>query len=239
MAEELFKKKISKEEKIYTEAVELQKAVSCVLRFERKKAALKGAAKKFDKLGDFRDARTRAEACRAEAAKTEIEGSKKVFEEALLREKQAKYKSDYVDAITEFKRVWKKDAYAHEAREHIQACKRQIVRIENRAAWRRRFTALAIVVAGVFLFTRTPLYPFAKGYVHQQMGEYELALANYEEASGLSWTEDLSGICYYKLGKEKLEQGEEKKALRLFRKAEKRGNKAAIKEIKNLKEKLE
>ena len=34
MADELFKKKISREEKIYREARDLQEAVSCVLRFE-------------------------------------------------------------------------------------------------------------------------------------------------------------------------------------------------------------
>ena len=116
MAEELFKKKISREERIYVEALELQKAVSCVLRFENKVSALKSAARKFQKLEDYKDAKTHMEECRAEAAKVAEEGIREVFEEAVRREEQAKSKSDYVDALTEFKRVSRKGNYAEEAK---------------------------------------------------------------------------------------------------------------------------
>lgn len=235
MSEELFKKKISKEEKIYREAVELQRAVSCVLRFEQKAASLKSAARKFEKLEDYKDAKVRAEACRKAAAKAEREGSKEIFEEAVRRQEQAKDKSDYADAITEFRRVSKKDAYGQEAKERIQECKKKIARLETRAVWRRRLIVLVVVAGCAGIFLSTPLYPFAKGYAHQQMGQYEAALANYKEASSLSWTKDLSGVCYYKMGMQKLEQGEKKQALKLFRKAKKKGNQAAKKQIKKLK----
>lgn len=131
MAEELFKKKISREEKIYREALELQEAVSCVLRFENKVAALKSAARKFQKLEGYKDAEAHMEECRAEAAKEEERGSREVFEEAVRREEQAKSKSDYADTITEFKRVSRKGNYAEEAREHIRVCKREIARLES------------------------------------------------------------------------------------------------------------
>lgn len=233
MAEELFKKKISREERIYREAIELQAAVSCVLRFENKVAALKSAARKFQKLEDYKDAKAHMEECRSEAAKAAEKGSREVFEEAVRREGQAKSKSDYADAITEFKRVSRKGNYAEEAKEHIRACRQRIARLESYAVWKRRITVLAVAAVSVFLFTHTPLYPFAKGYVHQQMGEYEAALANYRQ-SGLSWTKDLSGVCYYKMGMEKLEQGNQEEALRLLRKAKKKGNLKAKKEIHRL-----
>lgn len=233
MAEELFKKKISREERIYREAIELQAAVSCVLRFENKVAVLKSAARKFQKLEDYKDAKAHMEECRSEAAKAAEKGSREVFEEAVRREGQAKSKSDYADAITEFKRVSRKGDYAEEAREHIRACRQRITRLESYAVWKRRITVLAVAAVSVFLFTHTPLYPFAKGYVHQQMGEYEAALANYRQ-SGLSWTKDLSGVCYYKMGMEKLEQGNQEEALRLLRKAKKKGNLKAKKEIHRL-----
>lgn len=237
MAEELFKKKISREERIYREATELQEAVSCVLRFENKVAALKSAARKFQKLEDYKDAKAHMEDCRASAAKAAEEGSREVFEEAVRREGLAKSKSDYADAIMEFKRVSRKGDYAEDAKVHIRACRQRIARLESYAVWKRRLTVLAVIAVGMFLFTRTPLYPFAKGYVHQQMGEYKAALVNYRQ-SGLSWTKDLAGVCYYKMGMEKLEQGEQEEALRLLRKAKKKGNQKAKQEIHRLEKEM-
>lgn len=238
MAEELFKKKISREERIYVEALELQKAVSCVLRFENKVSALKSAARKFQKLEDYKDAKTHMEECRAEAAKVAEEGIREVFEEAVRREEQAKSESDYVDALTEFKRVSRKGNYAEEAKEHIRMCKRRIARLETYAVWKRRFKVLAVVVICAFILTRTPLYPFAKGYVHQQMGEYKAALANYKQ-SRISWTRDLEGVCYYKMGMDKLLQGNKEEALKLLHKAKKRGNFKAKKEYRKLKREMD
>lgn len=237
MAEELFKKKISREERIYMEALELQKAVSCVLRFENKVSALKSAARKFQKLEDYKDAKTHMEECRTEAARVAEEGIREVFEEAVRREGLAKSKSDYVDALTEFKRVSKKGDYVEKAREHIRICKRRIARLETYAVWKRRFEVLVVVVICGFILTRTPLYPFAKGYVHQQMGEYEAALVNYKQ-SGISWTRDLEGVCYYKMGMDKLQWGNQEEALKLLHKAKKRGNSKAKREYRKLKKEI-
>ena len=237
MAEELFKKKISREEKIYREARDLQEAVSCVLRFENEVAALGSAARKFQKLENYKDAKARMEECRAAAAKAAERGAREVFEEAVRREEQAKYKSDYADAITEFKRVSKRGEYTQEAKKHISICRRKIARLESFAVWRRRLTFLALLAASIFLFTRTPFYPFAKGYVHQQMGEYKAALINYRQ-SGLSWTKELSGACYYEMGMEKLHQGNKEEAIRLLRKAKKKGNSKAKQEIRKLEQEM-
>lgn len=239
MDEELFEEKISKEEQIYQTAVALQNAVSCVLRFERKVASLKSAARKFEKIGDYKDAPERMAACREEAAKAEEEGCKETFEEAKAREARAKSKSDYVDAITEFRRVKRKEGYADEAKEHIQACKKQIMRLETKAVWKRRVTVVGVLAICVLVFLNTPFYPFVKGYAHQQMGEYRVAIANYQEASALSWSKELTGACYYKMGKQKLEAGKEEHALKLFRKAKKYGNIAAKQEYHKLKKKLQ
>lgn len=147
MAEEieLFKKKLSKEEKLYIEAVKLQEAVSCVLRFEQKVVSLKSAARKFESLGDYKDSKVRMEACREQAAIIRKEGMKETFKLAMVKKERAKTKSDYVDVITEFKRVVKREEYRDRAKEQIQLCKKEIARIESRAAWKRRLAALAVV----------------------------------------------------------------------------------------------
>lgn len=236
MAEELFKKKISKEEKLYLEAVNLQKAISCVLRFERKVNALNSAAKKFESLGEYRDARKRMESCRREAEAIDVAGARETYKQALQKKETAKKKSDYVDAIEEFKRLKKRDEYREEVKEQIQLCKKEIVRIESKAAWKRRFTVLAVLVVCVLIFLQTPGYPFVKGIVHQQMGEYQMALKDYREADVIPWTNDLKASCHYKLGLEELEKGEKKKALKHFQKAKRL--KAARLKIKELEKEL-
>lgn len=236
MEEELFKKKISKEEKLYIEAVGLQEAISCVLRFERKVISLNNAADKFEALGDYKDAKERAEECKRMAEVIDAEGLKETYENALRRQEEASVKSEYVDAIAEFKRVSKRDDYKEEAKKRIEMCKNEIARLESRAVWKRRFIVLTVLAGCIFIFMQTPFYPFAKGVVHQQMGEYEAAILNYNEASSLSWTKDMKSVCYYKLGMEKLEQGKKKKAVKLLKKAKR--NKAARKELRKLEREL-
>ncbi len=236
MAEELFKKKISKEEKLYMDAVNLQKAVTCVLRFERKVTALNSAAKKFESLGDYKDARIRMQACREEACAVDARGAKETYELALRKKEAAKKKSDYADAIEEFRRLRRRDEYRDRVKEQIQSCKKEIAHIESMAAWIRRFTLLAVLAAVIVVFLRTPGYPFVKGFVHQQMGEYEAALANYREASAIPWTKDLKASCHYKIGMQKLESGEKEKALKHFKKAKKL--KVARKKAKELEREL-
>lgn len=143
---ELFKKKISKEEKLYIEAVKLQEAISCVLRFEQKIESLKSAAKKFESLGDYKDAEERMKACRELITVIRKEGLEETFALAMKKRELARTKSDYADVIMEFKRVVKREEYRDKAKEQIAECKKAIVRIETRAAWKRRLTALAVVV---------------------------------------------------------------------------------------------
>jgi len=232
--ESLFKEKISREEQLYRNASELQQAVPCILRFEAKAKALQVAAKKFERLGSYKDSCGRAVSCRKEAQKTIEQGSREVFALALEKEKQAKDKSSYADAITEFKRVWKEEAYQKEAKEHIQACQKQIARLETLATWKRRLTVIAVLAACAFLFIKSPLYPFAKGYAYQQIGQYKKALANYRQASAIPWTEELSGACYLKMAHKQLKQGNKKKARHLLKKAQQKGNKGAEKILKQL-----
>lgn len=236
MAEELFKEKISKEEKLYREAVKLQEAVSCVVRFEEKAAALKGAARKFKSLGEYKDAGVRMKECRKKAAEISEEGAQAVYEDALRRKEEAKTKSEYVDAIAEFRRVVRRDDYRESARQQIQFCKRKIQHLEKVKAWRSRLLTLAVIAGGIVLFMQTPGYPFAKGFVHQQKGNYRAAIANYKEASAISWTKDLKSSCYYKLALEQLEQGKKKHAIKLLKKA--KSNEKARKKLKELEKEL-
>ena len=57
------KEKLSKEESLYRSAVSLMEAVDCVRRFEREVSSLEDAAKKFDKLGNYKDSAERKEIC--------------------------------------------------------------------------------------------------------------------------------------------------------------------------------
>ena len=180
MAEQLFKKQSSIEEKKYQEAVGLQESISYIIRFERKVISLKNAAQKFEKLGDYKDAAQRASACRKAAEEADFAGSREAFESALQKESAAVTKSELRDAIAEYKRVWKKAEYKERAEQHIAACKKRIVILERNAVWKKRVIALAVLAVCVFGFTRTMLYPYAKGFVHQQMGNYRAAANNYK-----------------------------------------------------------
>ncbi|MDD7404063.1 MAG: DUF6273 domain-containing protein [Butyribacter sp.] len=219
MAEQLFKKKSSPEERKYQEAAGLQDSVSYVVRFERKVIALNNAAGKFEKLGDYKDAAKRADDCRKAAQEAEKTGCKETFELALQKEKQASTKSDWIDAIAEFKRVWKQPDYEKEAREHINICKKNIGNLERKRIWKVRLITLAVVILAVGAFTQTIAYPFLKGMVHQQLGHYQAALNNYKVSQGMPGANGKLRACYYYLGQESLDEGNQERALQLFAKA--------------------
>ena len=102
--EEIFRKKPSKEESTYHAAVSLMDAVDCVERFERKVDALRDAAALFESLGDYQDAKQRREDCLERADEVETEGCRKTFALGMKKKKKASTKSDYIDAIEEFRR---------------------------------------------------------------------------------------------------------------------------------------
>lgn len=220
MAEQLFKKESSIEEKKYREAVGLQESVSYIVRFERKVIVLNSAANKFEKLGTYKDAAERMDLCRKAAKEAETKGCLDTFELAVAKEEGARCKSDYIEAIEEFKRVWKKEEYEKEAKEHIAVCKESIIRLEKKAALKKRITVLAVLVVCIFAFTKTIAYPFVKGVVHQQMGNYQAALNNYKISQGIPGASSKLRACYYNLGLECLEKGNKERALKLFVKAE-------------------
>lgn len=220
MSEENVKKEVAQEEKKYREALGLKEAADLILRFERKEAALKSAAKKFASIPDYQDAAEQAEECLRLAQKAAGDGSREVYESAREKQQSAQTKSDYIDAIAEFKRVWKREELEQPAGEGIASCKEQIIRLENRATWKKRFITLAVLVVLVLIYIRTDAYPFTKGLVHQQMGNYRQAMANYKEGIGVPWSEGKIKKCHYYLGMEYLKKDQKKKALSSFRKAD-------------------
>lgn len=158
------KNKPSREERLYDEASALQDAVSCVTKFEIKVLSLQSAAKKFEKAADYKDAKQRAAQCLSDAETALVEGCQEVYQLTIEKEKNARVKSDFAEAIVEWKRL-KAAAKAifetrqsktaekleQEAKEHIQFCKSRIAKIESRAAWIRRFVLLFVlaVIAGI------------------------------------------------------------------------------------------
>lgn len=220
MEEQLFKQKIPIEEKRYMDAVGLQESVDWITCFERKVIALNNAALKFEKLGGYKDSAERVVACKNLAKEIEVEGCKAAFAIAKKKQAEAKSKSDFLDAINEYKRVWKKEEYEKEAAGHIDECRKGILNLEKKAVWKRRIITLAVLVIGIFIFSKTIAFPFVKGIIHQQLGNYQAAVANYKLSINMPSAEGKLKTCYYHLGNEQLEKGNKEKAFRLFVKAE-------------------
>lgn len=220
MAGEILTKESTREANIYRAAAGLEEATAYVLRFERKAAAYRNAAKKFQSISQYEDSAERAEECLRQAAITEEEGLKETYALAVKKEQAARTKSDYIDAIAEYKRVWKKEAYAQDAKAHIDACKSGIMRLETRAIWKKRFITLAVMAVLILIFINTDAYPFTKGMIHQATGDYKVSIANFKEGMGVPWAEGKMKKSYLYLGQQYLEKGDREAALRAFRKAE-------------------
>ena len=123
MSEEKLITDPERQEKVYSDACGLLDSFTYIIRFERKVTVLKNAARKFRKLGDYKDSREKATFSQKLAEQEEKKGSKASFEKALEKEKSAKVKSDYVDTIEEFKRTSKNEEYKEEGKKHITHCK--------------------------------------------------------------------------------------------------------------------
>lgn len=215
--EEIFQEKPSKEEALYTSAVSLMNAVDCLERFEREVDALRDAAKKFGKLGDYKEAERYQEDCLRRADEAEKKGCQKTYEVAMQKKESAVTKSDYVDAMEEFRRLRSYEPYQEKAKEKIQECKERIRRLETIAAYKRRGMCFLALVIIVIALAQTPLYPVAKGVVHRFRGEYQAALNCYAEGANIPGVGKLQRDCYYRLAAQAEEEGREKEAMRLYR----------------------
>lgn len=213
-------KVLSPEEKVYKNASALMGAVDCVERFERVYYTMNSAAKKFNKIQGYLDADEKRQECLELADKAVKEGTVKVFELAVKRQGEAKTKSDYADAIENFKRCKKFKYNIKECDEHISQCKQGIARLETMAAYRRRGIVAAIFVLLFVLFLQTPAYPMVKGMYHQSQGKYKLAIANYKDSGGFLVAHGNMKKCYYHIGLKKEEKGKYKSALINYKKAE-------------------
>lgn len=213
------KKSFSREERIYNDAESLVDAAECVIRFEQKVKILKSAAAKFEKLGDYRDAAGRAEKCREAAGKAREEGYKEVFLQAKKRQETASEKNDYVDAIANYRRVTESKRYGKQAKEQIEACKRQITRLETRRVWKKRMITLLVLGLVCFFFTLTPAYPFLKGFVREYQGRYREAVLHYEHADGFPLSDKKLRECHLVLGERYYRKGKDDKALKELRQA--------------------
>lgn len=213
---------LSTEEKIYKSAVWVMESVDCVKRFERVYSCMKSAAGKFGKIQGYLDADERRQQCLEIADKAVKNGTKEVFELACKRQKEAKTKSDYVDAIENFKRCKKFKYNIEECDRHIGECQKGIAKLETKAAYRRRGIVVAVVVLLLLAFWKSPAYPMTKGMYYESKGDYKLALANYKESGGFLLAHGNMKKCYYKLGLEEEKKGNIEKAIKDYNKAEKK-----------------
>lgn len=217
--EEIFQEKPSKEESTYHAAVSLMDAVDCVERFERKVDALRDAAALFETLGDYQDAKQYREDCLERADEMEAEGCRKTFALGQKKKKRASTKSDYVDAIEEFRRLRGYEPYQNKIKPEIQECKQQIKRLETLRAYKRSAIVLLVLVLICLGLSQTPVYPLAKGVVHYFRGEYQAALNCYQAAEHLPGVNKLKRAAYYKQAEEIEQKGKDKKAMRCYREA--------------------
>lgn len=213
-------KVLSVEERIYKNAVSLMNAVDCVERFERIYYTMNSAAKKFDKIQGYLDADEKKQECFEIADKAVKEGTVKVFELAALRQKESKTKSDFADAIENFKRCRKFNYNIEQCDEHISQCKQGIAKLETKAAYKRRAIVAAIFAVLFILFLQTPAYPMVKGMYHQSQGKYKLAISNYKKSGGFLVANGNMKKCYYHIGLKKEKKGKYKSALINYKKAE-------------------
>lgn len=213
------KNSLSREERIYNDAESLVDAAECVIRFEQKVKTLKSAAAKFEKLGDYRDAAERAGSCREAAHKAKAEGFKTVFLQAKKRQETASEKSDYIDAIANYRRVTESKRYGEQAKEQIAVCKKQIARLETRRVWKKRIITLLVLGLACFFFTLTPAYPFWKGFVREHQGRYSEAVLHYEHADGFPLSDKKLRECHLALGERYYRKGKDKEALQELRQA--------------------
>lgn len=214
---DLFKKKPSREESDYRSAKELMEAVSYINRFERKVSALRDAAAIFEKLGDYQDAQEKCRICREEADQAEKTGCQETFARGIDKKEKAGSKSDYIDAMEEFRRLRPYKEYWEKSKREIRECKAGIRKLETIASYKRRGIALLVLVICGIGLTQTPVYPLAKGVVHQMRGEHRAALNCYKEAEFLPGVGKRIRSCYYELAEGYLDQGKEKKAMKAYR----------------------
>lgn len=213
-------KVLSTEEKIYKNAVALMEAADCVERFERIYSTMNNAAKKFNRIQGYLDSDERRQKCLEMADKAVKDGTEAVFKLAVQRQEASKTKSDYADAIENFKRCKKFKYNIEDCDKHIEQCKQGIAKLETKAAYKRRGIVAAVFVLLFILFLQTPAYPMVKGSYHQSKGKYELAIANYKESGGFLFAHGNIKKCYYYVGLKKEKEGKYRAALRDYKRAE-------------------
>ena len=213
---------LSAEEKIYNSAVSVMEAADCVERFERVYISMNNAAAKFGKIPGYLDSDERRAKCLEIADKAVKNGTAEVFDLSCQRQKKSKTKSDFVDAIENFERCKKFKYKVEECDRHIEECQKGILKLETKAAYKRRGIVLAVFAALIVFLWQTPVYPMCKGIYHQSQKRYKLAIANYKEANGFLVANGNMKKCYYYIGLKKEKKGKDKSALINFKKAEKK-----------------
>lgn len=134
-------------------------AVDCVSRFDVVVSSLNDAAKKFEKLGDYKDSVFRREKCLNDAKDMAVNGAAEVFKTAVEKLGNAKTKSDFIDAAQDFKLVRKFDYKREECNKNIQYCQKRIRRIETIAVFRRYIIVICVLAIFTVIFINTPLFP--------------------------------------------------------------------------------
>lgn len=156
------KEKLSKEENLYRSAVSLMEAVDCIIRFDKLVFSLNDAAKKFEKLGSYKDSEERRKQCLNDAKEAADSGAAEAFNTAMKKIDKAKSKSDFADIIEDLKLVRKFDYRREECNKNINDCQKCIRRLETIAACKRYAIIICVLAVLFVIFINTPLFPLVK-----------------------------------------------------------------------------
>lgn len=214
------KEKLSREEHLYRSAVSLMEAVDCISRFDRLVFSLNDAAKKFEKLGTYKDSKERKEKCINDAQEAADSGAAEVFNTAIKKFENAKNKSDFADIIEDLKLVKKFGYRKEECNKNIQKCQKCIRKLETIAAYKRYAVMLCTLAVLVAAFINTPFFPLVKGMYYQSKGELSLALSCYIESGGILNGGGKIKECYYGLAGELVQNGSYEEALKYYKLAQ-------------------
>lgn len=217
--EEIFKKEPSPEEIKYTTAVELIEAIDCVERFERTVESLRSAAGMFEELGDYQDSAKHYKECTTLIEKIEKEGCEETYNHAEEMRRQAKTKSAYMAAISEFRRLKAFDAYKEKAEEREADCQKAIRKLETVKVYKRWGIALLTFAIICVIIMQTPLVFLVKGAAHRMRGNYRAALQCYAKISDMPGVGKLEKSCYYKIAEKYRDEKHYRKAMKAYWKA--------------------
>jgi hypothetical protein len=184
---------ISREERVYLDAISLMESVDCLTRFEPKIAILEDAIQRFETLNGYKDSEKHIKVAQSRIKKIKTEGTKETYREITMLQKKAKTVLDFMTVISEYERL--EDFM--DVEQSIAFCRQEISKLEKKEKnkiHRIQLCVLLFILAALWI---SPLRPYAKGVYHLKQGKYHLAIMNFKSDGHFLNTETMIRKCHY------------------------------------------